>query len=467
MPSSLTTHPALSLLPANSSAAKHSAAERRKRTAIFYKQKKYNVSREASEGYAACLVLLSDERYLGKGGEEEDAADRKRRAKALWREVLAIIGWYDLSPQRVLDIMLDSFCQKVASHWRFHIDLLEFTPWSKRNMCPIKPQESDSAEEEAAMDQDVESSGMTEFQGQLAQETGNKVLTQVLGMKFASHRYDDRDLKGVEQDPTVAAPELFYVTAILVRQGLVRTVDILSHLSPDDATMDSLARAFKVKTQQDIRNLGGNALLMAAALPDDDSPLGSSAKATADADVPKPRKDIPEQRIQLCEALLAIGQLPSAFYIISRWPIIAQYSERVAALVMRIVRYAVRPAYDVVEAFRNEGMPPPGLNYRPHFAFGEPEVVDTIYCPEPIDTERRRFRFFFRKWSLRTERWTDPSQVVAKVQPLMSIVGARAASDVSVLIWLCRIGVYHMAQDVSFRTIRAGDHLNSVVELST
>jgi THO complex subunit 2 len=449
LPSTLTTLPALSLLPANSSAAKHSAAERRKRTAIFYKQKKYNVSREASEGYTAFLVLLSDDRYLRKGGEDEDATDRKRRAKALWKECLAVIGWYDLSPQRILDLMLDAFCQKLALHWRFFIDLLECSPWSRRNLCSARS-DGDEDVEEGAMETDepAKSRGMTDFKARLGEETGNRVLTQVLGFKFASHRYDDRDLKGVEQDPTAASQELFYVTAILIKQGLIRTVDILNHLTPDDTTMDSLVRAYKIKTQQDIRNLGGNALVMAAALPDDDSPSGAAAKASTDADIPKPRKEIPEQKIQLCEALLAIGQISSAFYIISRWPIVAQYSERVAILIMRIVRYALKPAYDIVEAARNEGMPPPGLNYRTHFAFGEPEVVDSLYCPEPIDTERRRFRFFFRGWTSQLERWTDPAEVISKVQPLMSIVGARAASDASVLIWLCRLGVYHTTQDV-------------------
>ncbi|KAG7531987.1 hypothetical protein FFLO_03926 [Filobasidium floriforme] len=450
LPSTLTTLPALSLLPANSSAAKHSAAERRKRTAIFYKQKKYNVSREASEGYTAFLVLLSDDRYLGKGGEDEDATDRRRRAKALWKECLAVIGWYDLSPQRILDLMLDAFCQKLALHWRFYIDLLEFTPWSKRNLCSARSVGDEDVEEGAMeTDEPAESRGMTDFKARLGEETGNRVLTQVLGFKFASHRYDDRDLKGVEQDPTAASQELFYVTAILIKQGLIRTVDILNHLTPDDTTMDSLVRAYKIKTQQDIRDLGGNALVTAAALPDDDSPSGAAAKASIDADIPKPRKEIPEQKIQLCEALLAIGQISSAFYIISRWPIVAQYSERVAILIMRIVRYALKPAYDIVEAARNEGMPPPGLNYRTHFAFGEPEVVDSLYCPEPIDTERRRFRFFFRGWTSQLERWTDPAEVISKVQPLMSIVGARAASDASVLIWLCRLGVYHTTQDTS------------------
>jgi len=255
--------------------AKHLAAERRKRTAAQYKQKKFNISREASEGYTSLVALLADERFLAAKAVTDDANARGKRAKAMWRECLAVIGWYDLSPQRVLDLILDAFCQNLASHWSFYLDLLMYTPWSKRNetaedtatgLVTDEDVQSMAAEQPSRDNQDA-----TDFHHKLTQETGNRVLTQVLGFKFSHHRYDERDLKGVEQNPEAASNELFYVTAILIRAGLVRTVDILSHLTPDDSAMESLARKYKLKTQQDIRNLGGNALVMAAALPDDES----------------------------------------------------------------------------------------------------------------------------------------------------------------------------------------------------
>jgi THO complex subunit 2 len=429
------------------------AAERRKRTTAHYKQKKFNISREASEGYASLVALLADERFLGVKVVADDTQAREKRAKAMWRECLAIIGWYDLSPQRVLDLILDAFCQNLASHWSFYLDLLMCTPWSKRNeMADVEGTglvTDDDAHNMAADQRSQDDPDMTDFHHKLTKETGNRVLTQVLGFKFSHHRYDERDLKGVEQNPEAASIELFYVTAILIREGLVRTVDILSHLTPDDSAMESLARKYKLQTQQDIRNLGGNALVMAAALPDDESILTGATDGKPESDAPKPRTELPEQKIQLCEALLAIGQLSSAFYILSRWPIIAQYSERVAMLVMRLARFSVKPAYDSVQAARNQDMPPPAPNYRTFFPFGEPEIVNTLHCPEPVDTERRRFRFFYDEWHTSLKRCHRPEEVIDMIHPLIGIVGARAAADVAVLVWLCRIGLYHMELDVS------------------
>lgn len=442
------TDPSLEILEA-AKVPQYNRAERLKRLQTFYKQKKYTLAREAVEGYASLVVLLCDERFLGKGGDAEDPIDRAQRAKALWKECMSIVGWFDLNPQRVLDMILDAFCQKVTTHWRFYLDLLENSIWNKKNMVssPTDTKEADAKE----------SPSNTNFAASLASETGNKVLTQVLGFKFAYHRYSAQDLKTIEEDPEPAPQELLYVTAILIRQGFVRTLDILPLLTPEDDAMDSLARRYRIQTQKDIRNLGGNALVMAAALPDDDNPRGSSSAQPEDEAV-KVKKELPEQKIQLCEALLAIGHLPPALFIIFRWPVVAQYSERVAILIMRIVRFALMPAYGVVEAHRVQDFPAPGPTYRTHFPFSEPETVDTIYCPEPLDTERRRFRFFFTEWYTRLERWHNPEEVITKVQPFMSMVGARAASDVTVLVWLCRIGVYLQQKQVSMQRSSALRH---------
>jgi THO complex subunit 2 len=399
------------------------------------------------------MVLLDDERFLKQGGDEEDPVDRQSRAKALWRECLAIIGWYDLSPQRIVDLLLDAFCQRIATHWRFYLDVLEVSPWAKRNTTPSgttadEPEDGSGPLADIDTEVNIPSTVTTEFMSQVNSETGNKILTQTLGFKFAFHQYHNGDLKGVEEDPTDAPKELLYMTAILIRQGFIRTLDILPYLSLDDAGMDGLLRAYKTKTQQDIRNLGGNALLMAAALPDDDAPKGSNS-VDAETEASKPRKDLAIQKIQLCEALLAIGHLQPAFYIISRWPVIAQYSEQVALLIMRIVEYALQPACDALEVLQNADIPTLSQNYRTHFQFSDPEQIATLYCPEPLDTEKQQYKFFFKEWSTKLERWASPEEVVAKAQPFMRIVGARAAANVNVLISLCRIGVYHMTIDVS------------------
>lgn len=161
---------------------RHSSLEKRKRTNRFYRQKKYTLIRECSEGWARLIVLLADPSSLGPGstatnllGEAE--AERKIRARSLWRKIVAIIGFYDLSPARVLDIILDAFCQNLVGHWRFFLELLECTPWSVRNLASkgkAKAEVSDISD--------------TEFAGALELERGNLILTQVLGFKFSAYQ---------------------------------------------------------------------------------------------------------------------------------------------------------------------------------------------------------------------------------------------------------------------------------------
>lgn len=67
-------------------------------TGMFYRQQKYNLMREESEGFARLLILLAE------GQDPQVVLDR----------VLVMIGTFDLDPIRVLDLILDEF----AFHFR-------------------------------------------------------------------------------------------------------------------------------------------------------------------------------------------------------------------------------------------------------------------------------------------------------------------------------------------------------------
>jgi hypothetical protein len=169
-----------------SSQPRHNSLEKRKRTNRFYRQKKYTLIRECSEGWARLIVLLADESAIGPGANGtntsgEPEIERNHRARTLWRKVVALIGYYDLSPARVLDIILDAFCHKLASHWRFFLELLEHSPWGVRNMgSKGKAKELVRENEEDRSD--------TEFADDLDLEGGNLILTQVLGFKFGTYQ---------------------------------------------------------------------------------------------------------------------------------------------------------------------------------------------------------------------------------------------------------------------------------------
>lgn len=223
-PSSL-ANPPLKLLPALS---RYNARALRHRTAQFYKQKKYNLLRESSEGWARLLVVLSDISAFGPGGDDEDPESRRRNAKLTWKRIMAVIGCFDLSPTRVLDIILDAFAENVLLHWKFFLDLLRCSSWGHSD--GNKKGKGKALNVDTDMETDAEA-GLTEFVKSIAQETGNQILAQVLGFKFAHYQLIDKDLKGVERTVQQTPMELVFITAILMREGLLRTVDILPHVS--------------------------------------------------------------------------------------------------------------------------------------------------------------------------------------------------------------------------------------------
>ena len=81
------------------------------KTRLFYKQQKFNLLREESEGYAKLIVDLSSA-PVGS-------------AKASIIHVRSLIGYFDLDPNRVLDIILDVFEIRRDAVSQF-IELLNF-----------------------------------------------------------------------------------------------------------------------------------------------------------------------------------------------------------------------------------------------------------------------------------------------------------------------------------------------------
>lgn len=430
---------------------KFTGRERRIRTGQFYKQKKHNLLRECSEGWARLIVVLEDKAALGPGGDDEDPQARRSRAKSLWKRIMAIIGCFDLSPNRVLDLVLDAFCDNILRHWRFFLDLLGISIWAA-------PKPSKKGKERALP-------LSTEFLEPLSQETGNSLLTQILGFKFAHYQVLDIDVKGVERVVESTPMELVFVTAILMRQGFVRMVDILPYLGPSDAVMDDLDKVYKEKMRDEIRNLTGNALTQSVLRDDDDDAAAAAGGATeevASAPVQKvaatTSRKVQEQRVLLCEALLAIGHLPPAFYLISRWPVIVQYSTTVAELLLRIVNHCIEPPYDSVSP--RQLIPSAGPIYRSHFSWRETKDEHlSLTAPTPLDSEKRTFKFFFSDWTDRLKRCEGIEDVISLVSPVLAFCGAMGARDVSVLVKLCRIGIGHLELDASDNNRKAWNDL--------
>lgn len=150
----------------------------KKSTALFYKQSKYNLLRESSEGFSGLIVLLTSQDALTPSPLDETDQERKVRAARVWSKVMRLIGYFNLSPPRVLDLILEVASCHVATHWRFWLDLLRCSPWGSHADAGVvskgkgKAKSDWRAEEMAAIEDCMKSEG-------------DRVLGQVLGVKFA------------------------------------------------------------------------------------------------------------------------------------------------------------------------------------------------------------------------------------------------------------------------------------------
>ena len=177
---------------------------------------------------------------------------------------------------------------------------------------------------------------------------GNYDAAQLLGFKLRFYASDARDPQDTLPD------NLIYLTALLIKIGFVSLRDLYPHLYPLDQDMPAeKKRLEKEKAEKDAKDRPGggmNALLMAGALPDDTpisrnprldkSKNGSSTPAQDKKDDAKPELPPPiNQKLYLLKALLLIGALPEALYILGRFPWLAEVDSELPPFLFRIVRH--------------------------------------------------------------------------------------------------------------------------------
>jgi THO complex subunit 2 len=169
-----------------------------------YKQNKFNLLREQSEGYSKLSVELTSS--LGPAHSHADArpvesyASIEDRARQVWEKVISLIGYFDLDPNRALDIMLDVLSVNLATHYTFFLALLSFSPWTGLYRRPATSIDGrmavDSVTEQLrgkSLDevlQITEANVSNRSTLPLENDGGSesRVLAQVLGFKFSHYQ---------------------------------------------------------------------------------------------------------------------------------------------------------------------------------------------------------------------------------------------------------------------------------------
>lgn len=247
-------------------------------TVMLYKQQKFNLLREETEGFAKLLVLLLD--WVPRAGEPADA---------LFHKVISLIGYFELDPNRVLDVVLDEFAFALGKHAMF-VGLLRAFAFPAAT------------------------------------------LASILGFKL--------QFLATQRDAE-AADGLLAVVAHLLRAGLLALEQVYPALAP----ADDECRAAIAQREQDIvaasRRVG---LVSLAAKPADERKDSEPAGALGFQDVPGHLAafQAPEnQKAALIAALLEVGELDRARALLARLPGIAALNSRIARAICAHVRAAL------------------------------------------------------------------------------------------------------------------------------
>jgi THO complex subunit 2 len=246
--------------------------EVRVNTRLFYTQQKFNLLREESEGYAKLITALA---AFGDSGADGNTPSSNTVAAAV-RAVQSLIGYFDLDPNRALDLILEAYEQKPTNV------------------------------------------GFLQLLGLFRKEN----FAQVLGFKFQNHAKGfARKEEEVVEAGTVVNPEaettpesLYVLAATLVRSGAVELDALYPHLAPTDAAAVEAHKADVAIRLAGCKKIGVVNLLAKAVEADKEKAKEVDPLTVACT----PAADPHNQKLGLLRGCLTVGYADGAAAIIDR-----------------------------------------------------------------------------------------------------------------------------------------------------
>ncbi|RKP38904.1 transcription factor/nuclear export subunit protein 2-domain-containing protein [Dimargaris cristalligena] len=438
---------ALKLIP---SAAQFNKKSVRINTGKLYRQSKFNLLREESEGFAKLVVVVNHAMATTHRSDSDESL--AARMTPLWHRIQTLIGYFSLDPNRVADILLDIFIANVASHYPFFLQLFHQSSWftppvtAEGESTPLPP----TATRPERLTQ------------------GHPKLAHLVGFKFRFYQESPDNLP--------APPELYFTTALLLQHGLLALADIYPYLSPDDNEMGQQYEVFRVKMAEQASKAGTSLL---ASMPSLDEPMPSRPGATSDtkagsADAPAAPKTEPKlPKVELLAALLAVGEMELALVIFRRLPRVAMGQPAVQDALNRCLHRLIDPYYQHVRAHQN--MPIVPLSSSTSMS----DSVEPVFDLKPSASSRSRREFFYPSWvdhvptlaipadlnpststavsvSATTPSPSTPSPsndpFLATIWPWLTHLGLGLARDPTLITKFCRIGDWSLGQAAKHRS---------------
>lgn len=299
---------------------------------------------------------------------------------------------------------------------------------------------------------------------------GNRVAAQLLGFKLRFYSSSVRDEAGVLPD------NLIYLAALLIKIGFISLRDLYPHLWRPDEEMDALKeQKMKEKAEREraARPGGGvNALMLAGALTDDTAPAPrpreQEAPPAKEPEAEKAKEEekeaLPEpldQKVLLLKSLLAIGAVPDALYILSRFPWLMDAYPELPEFIHRILHHCLskvyaplRPLPDASHLREQRQVPSPDQSGVPK---GQVRLVDgpprKVLRWAQLDKEDQNdgidYRFYWDDWADNIPVCQTVDDVFTLCSSFLNVSGYKIGQDPSLLTKLARIGKNSISEDSS------------------
>ncbi len=407
-------------------------------------------------------ALPESQRPMLDSQDEEDRRRAEKEELAQVREARDIKFW-----QRVQEKGMDAFFD-LGSRRITNID--EVRPYLETEVQP----DYDIRQKEINADRRKRVNENRKFmrETRTLPPSGNSDAAQLLGFKLRFYASDARN-------PQDTLPEnLIYLAALLIKIGFISLRDLYPHLHPADENMaDERSRLEKEKAEKEAKERPGggmNALVMAGALPDDtlapgirklQGDKGASGGSTPrfdkkDDDAKEALPTPSNQKLMLLKALLLIGALPEALYILGRFPWLLEVDITLAPYLHRIVRQMLSKVADATKP----------LGDRPDTQQAKQDLESTLVRPDgsllfrPKESKKvtrwlgldvvekgdgQMYRHYYPDWEENIPICQNVEDVVALCNSFIGLLGVKIGQDAALLSSLVRIAKHSLTDDAS------------------
>lgn len=260
-------------------------------TQMLYKQQKYNLLREESEGYSKIITVVQEACLKTKIQTESEMV-------SLLDTIQSLIGYFDLDPNRTLEILLGVFIENLSSY-RFFIKLFQKSVWFNKD-------------------------GTSFF-------SDRSVLANIFGFQLTAHSKANKDV----------SKNLFIAAALLIVNGLMDLNEIYAHLSPSDEMISQQTKEVVAKMRSDARAVG--VVSLASVSLDDIEPDVKDVSPVKEKEPPV--KMISNQKANLVEALFTVGDWARGLMTLYRQPKLRMLNTDMAGPLYKCIHWMIEPVY--------------------------------------------------------------------------------------------------------------------------